>query len=507
MSRRNLLVSLGVPVVVIAGLLGVVLLWPQRSTQGPSGGAWTCSMHPQVRQDKPGQCPICGMDLIPVSELAAQAETEKRAGLETEPVTYRELFKEVRTVGKLDYNESRVRYISARIAGRVDRIYADFTGIQVKKDDHLVDIYSPDLFIAQGELLRSLDAFEKAQGERSFALANLEAARTKLRLLGLLPEQLADIEKARKTSTHLTIYASIGGTVIEKNVRAGQYVKEGDMLYRIADLDPIWLYLDIYEYDLAWVRYGQQVEVTLEAYPGETFRGVVTFIDPFLDDKTRTVKVRVNLKNPDRRLKPAMYASAFIRVRLQADGTPEPTGLEGKFICPMHSEVVQERPGRCTICEMPLERVPTAMPGAAKREGQEGHEGHAAHEQTKPDQVKKPGQILAVRATAVLDTGRRKVTYRLRDDGAYELVELQVGSRAEGQDDSGQVTGYFPVLRGLKAGDRIVIRGGFLLDSQQQITGMPSLLYPKGQSAATLHSGHAMPSAPSSPKSVEPHKH
>ena len=146
--------------------------------------------------------------------------------------------------------------------------------------------------------------------------------------------------------------------MIEKNVRVGQYVNAGDQLYRIADLDPIWLYLNIYEFDVAWVRFGQAVDVTLEAFPGETFRGTVTFIDPFLDDATRTIRVRVNLKNPDRRLKPQMFATATIHVRLRADGSPEPTGLEGKFVCPMHPEVVQTEPGKCSICEMPLERVP-----------------------------------------------------------------------------------------------------------------------------------------------------
>jgi Cu(I)/Ag(I) efflux system membrane fusion protein len=465
-------------------------------------------MHPQIRLDKPGQCPICGMNLIPVSQLSELSETEKRAGIETEPVGYRELFKEVRTVGKLDYNERRIAYIAARVAGRVDRIYADFTGIQVKEGDHLVDIYSPDLLVAQRELLLSLEAYEKARGERSVAEANLESVRTKLRLLGILPEQLAEIERTRRTSTHLTIYAPLGGTVIEKNVRAGQYVNEGDMLYRIADLDPIWLYLDIYEFDVPWVRFGQPVEVTLEAYPTETFRGVVTFIDPFLDDKTRTVKARVNLKNPDRKLKPAMYASALIRVRLLADGTPEPTGLEGKYICPMHPEVVEDKPGSCPICEMQLERVPDARPPVATT--QDGHKDQKNHGVDHKDhsgtvQGKKPVGVLAIRATAVLDTGRRKVTYRQRSDGAYELVELQLGPLADGKDDAGQTISYFPVLKGLKDGDRVVVRGGFLLDSQQQISGMPSLLYEQGQSAANLHSGHGGTPAPT-PTSPS-HKH
>lgn len=489
---------------IAAVLVAAILFWPEPSSQGNAAGEWTCSMHPQVRQNKPGQCPICGMDLIPMAELAKLAELEKRAGIETEPVKHRELFKEVRAVGKLDYNEGRVAVISARIAGRVDRIYADFTGIQVKKGDHLVDIYSPDLFIAQGELLRNLEAYEKTTGDRSFAQVNVEAARTKLSLLGILPEQIQEMEKSRKTQTHLTIYAPIGGTVIEKNIRAGQYVKEGDMLYRIADLDPIWLFLDIYESDLLWVRYGQTVEVSLEAYPAEKFHGVVTFIDPYLNDKTRTMKVRVNLKNPESRLKPAMYASALIRVRLLPEGTPEPTGLEGKFICPMHPEVVQDSLGRCPICEMQLERVPETRRPVPQPQGEHKPQGHGIEGQAN-EADRKPSGVLAIRATAVLDTGRRKITYRRNDDGAFELIELELGPLADGKDDTGKVVSYYPVFKGLKGGDRVVVRGSFLLDSQQQISGMPSLLYKEGQSAATLHSGHG--GAPAKPSAPSGHKH
>lgn len=502
----NLLVKLwkvGPFLAVVAVIIAATALWPRHGHDPRNAeGEWTCSMHPQIRQSRPGRCPICGMDLIPVEKLSEEkTHIEQRAGVEVEPVKYRELFKEVRTVGKLDYNERQVAYISARIAGRVDRVYADFTGIQVKKGDHLVDIYSPDLFVAQGELIRALEALAAAREKptafsKNFAETNLEGARTKLRLLGILPEQLRDIEQSGKTATHLTIHAPIGGTVIEKSIRAGQYVKEGDMLYRIADLDPIWLYLDVYESDLAWLRFGQAVDVTVEAYPVETFRGTVTFIDPFLDDKTRTLKVRVNLKNPDRRLKPAMYASASIRVRLRPDGTAEPTGLEGKYVCPMHPEIVQDKAGRCSICEMPLERVPDARTAAkptlsrpAKAGGKE--EPHTAHEHAdhKP-QPSEPGKVLAIRTSAILDTGRRKVAYRQTPEGAYELVELKVGPRAEGKDDAGTTVDFYPVLSGLRAGDRVVVRGGFLLDSQRQIEGMPSLLYPQGQSAANLHAGH-----------------
>jgi Cu(I)/Ag(I) efflux system membrane fusion protein len=495
---------------LLGGVVAALLFWPEPPSDSTSGAAdYTCSMHPQIRLPKGQKCPLCGMDLVPAAQLGAlQAQLEERAGVQTEMVRYRELFKEVRTVGRLDYNERQVAYITARIPGRVDRVYADFAGIQVKKNDHLVDIYSPDLVVAQDELIRAVSA----KGTGAFGESTLEAARTKLRLLGILPEQIQAIENSRKRTTHLTIYAPIGGTVIEKSVRVGQYVKEGDVLYRIADLDPIWLYLDIYEADLGWVRFGQSVDVTVEAYPGETFRGTVAFIDPFLDDKTRTVKVRVNLKNPDRRLKPAMYASASIQVRMRPDGTPEPTGFEGKYVCPMHTEIVRDNPGNCDICEMPLERVPELKPSKAKEEAHAGHDHADARKKESMDiaDTAPMGQVLAVRSSAVLDTGRRHVAYRLNEDGAYELVDLTLGPRAIAKDDEGRMTVYYPVLSGLKHGDFVVMRGAFLLDSQRQIEGMPSLLFPAGQTGAGLHTGHAghggaTPQAP--PPAGGGHKH
>jgi Cu(I)/Ag(I) efflux system membrane fusion protein len=239
------------------------------------------------------------------------------------------------------------------------------------------------------------------------------------------------------------------------------------------------------------------VEVTVEAYRGETFPGIVIFIHPFLDDETRTVKVRVNLKNPDFKLKPAMYASAAIHVRLRPDGTPEPTGLEGKYICPMHPEVVQDEPGRCSICGMALEKVPDLFPSLG-----------GATDRPAGDPSGDAAGALAIRKSAVLDTGRRQVTYRRRKDGAYELVQLKLGPLADAKDDSGNVGSYYPVLDGLSAGDEVVVQGGFLLDSQRQIEGMPSLLYAEGRSAAGLHADHGGPTPPSTatPPPAE-HKH
>jgi Cu(I)/Ag(I) efflux system membrane fusion protein len=493
---------MAVPAVILIAFGIVLLRWGPRPDEQPAQGEiWTCSMHPQIRLARPGPCPICGMQLITIDQFQAeQARMSKQAGIETEEVKYRALTKEIRTVGKLDYNERRVAVLTARIDGRVDRVFADFTGVTVEKNDHLVDIYSPALYSAQAELLLVLEAAERASSDRRTTASNLEATRTKLRLLGILPEQIAEIERSRQITSHLRIFAPIGGVVIAKNIQAQQYVKEGDVLYRIAELDPIWLYLNVYEYDLAWIRLGQPVDVSVEAYPGETFHGTVVFIDPFLDDKTRTVKVRVNLKNADNRLKPAMYATATIRVRLRADGTPVPTGLEGKYLCPMHPEVVKDGPGQCPICDMPLEKVPELKPIVGK-----------------PPQASTPAAdnalVLAVRKSAVLDTGRRQVVYRQGHDGTFALVEVTLGPLAEGTDEAGASVPYYPVLKGLAPGDKIVVQGGFLLDSQRQLEGMPSLLYEEGRSAASLHAGHGGASpAPEkaklrAPATPDGHKH
>lgn len=500
MNAKPILIRIGVTAAVGLVLLLTLAWWPRASETGAaSGDTWTCSMHPQIRLPSPGRCPICGMELIPVSKLPkAQSDLESRAGLMTESLQRHDLFKEIRTVGKLDYSERQIAYLTSRIAGRVDRVFADFTGIQVKKGDHLVEIYSPELNVAQNELLLALEAVEKEKPTsspvKSFAQSRLEATRTKLRLLGILDEQLAELEATKQSHTHLTIFAPMGGTIIEKNVRAGQYVNTGDQVFRLADLDPIWLYLNIYEFDIAWIRLGQSVEIALEAFPGETFRGAIMFIDPFLDDATRTIRVRVNIPNHDRRLKPQMFATATIHVKLRSDGSPEPTGLEGKFVCPMHPEVVRDDPGQCSICEMPLEKVPVLNRHAADTNGE-----------------KAGTQVLAIPVSAVLDTGRRRIAYRRTKEDAYELVELKLGPRAHAIDRSNQRREFYMVLGGLGAGDRVVTQSGFLLDSQRQIEGMPSLIYPDGQVGTALHSGHAghggATSVPPAQEMPSGHKH
>lgn len=469
------------PAFVVALVILIAVIWPRgRGPLTNAGGLWTCSMHPQIRMDHFDRCPICGMDLIPVARsTAAEGHSEhanhlqltehaaQMARVGTVALDARPLLREIRTVGKIDFDETRMAQIASRLEGRVEQVFADFPGTLVKKGDHLVSIYSPELLATQEELLVAAKREQEQRNPAATGLLLSTSARRRLRLWGITEEQINEIIKNGRSQTLLTVYAPLGGTVIEKMIRAGQYVKEGDNLYTIADLTHVWLIVDVYETDLPWVRFGQTVQVSLEADPAVSFNGQVGFIEPVVNEKTRTVRVRVILKNDEGKLKPGMFAHAIVRVAIMPDGNPAPTGLEGKFACPMHPYVVSDGPSECRVCRMPLEKVPG-----------------------KPVQLNEPPQVLAVPADAVLTTGRRQLVYLDRGKGLYELAEPHLGPRAGD---------YYPVLDGMKAGDRVVSRGNFLLDSQFQISGKPSLLYPEGM-AGSGH-GQAAGAAPEKPDS------
>jgi Cu(I)/Ag(I) efflux system membrane fusion protein len=491
---------------VVAAALGVGLLLGRCALPAPAGHApaaataasaqiWTCSMHPQIRQDHPGRCPICGMDLVPAASGAPGAagvtlseSAQRVASIEVAAVARRPLEHELRTVGRIDFAEPLLAYLTARVAARIERVYADFTGTAVAQGDHLVDIYSPELVVAQQELL--------------FGGPNAEAAREKLRLLGVTDKQLADIEAEGTPRSVLTLHAPIGGTVIEKSVREQMYVQVGDPLYTIADLSTVWLFADIYEFELPWVAVGQAVEVTIEGAPGESFGGTVAFVEPVVREATRTVRVRVNLPNPEGRLRPGMFAHATIRAALAPDGRRAPSPLAGRWICPMHPDVAQGEPGTCPLCGMDLQlvagEVARADGGGLTAPVTAGRWTCPMH----PDVVRDaPGEcpkcgmtlvpleppaaeaaLLAVPATAVLDSGLRQVVWVEREPGRYEAAEVQLGPRAGD---------WYPVLVGLQEGERVVVHGNFLLDSQAQIEGRPSLLFPRGLELGAAPAGHA----------------
>jgi Cu(I)/Ag(I) efflux system membrane fusion protein len=447
---------------------------PSEQTLAQENVWWTCSMHPQIRQPKPGKCPICFMDLIPVA--AAQAEVGPREisfsqdaiklmEIETTPVERKFVAAEIRMVGKVDYDESRVKNITAWVAGRIDRLYVDFTGITVNKGDHMVELYSPELISAQAELLAALQAAARIKSEASDVMksttsATLEAAREKLRLLGLGKDQVDRIESSGKTLTHITIYSPMGGIVVQKHATEGTYVSTGTPIYTVADLSRLWVKLDAYESDLVWIRYGQEVEFTTQAYPGEVFKGWISFIDPVLNEKTRTVKLRVNVENSGGRLKPEMLVKAVVRSKIAGSGKVMDAEMVGKWICPMHPDVVKDTAGSCDICGMDLVR-PESL-------------GYV-----KIDAGQQPP--LVIPASAPLITGKRAVVYVQLPDSktpTYQGREIVLGPRA---------ADYYIVQSGLTEGELVVTKGNFKIDSAVQIQAKPSMMNPIGTKVSTDH--------------------
>ncbi len=442
---------------------------------------WTCSMHPQIRQPAPGLCPICAMDLIPVTgggddglglrELKLSSSAQKLAGIVTVAAERRFIPAEVRLSGKVDYDETRMGHIAARVPGRLDRLYVDFTGMRVSKGDHLADIYSPELIAAQEELIQALRAAEELRASglesiRETALETVDAVREKLRLWGLKPAQIEEIETLGRPTDHLTLYAHMGGIVIRKTAVEGMYVKTGEEICTIADLSSLWVKLDAYESDLPMIKYGQQVELHTEAYPGERFKGKITFIDPSLDARTRTVKVRVNVDNRDGRLKPEMFVQAVVEAGVSDGGSIVGTNLAGKWICPMHPEIIKSKQQPCDICGMDLVTARSL--------------GYTDDDPAK----RKPPLIIP--ASAPLITGKRAVVYvaSREKEGVFEGREVVLGPRA------GE---WYVVREGLTEGELVVVEGNFKIDSALQILASPSMMNPEGggSGGGLDHSGQA----------------
>jgi membrane fusion protein, copper/silver efflux system len=387
---------------------------------------------------------------------------QKLASIQVMPVERKFVTAEISMFGKIDYDETKLAYITARVPGRLDRLYVDYTGISVRKGDHLVYLYSPELLIAQEELIQALKRVRTKNNDRKYvqkdSFSILEAVREKLRLWGLTESQIKQIEKKNKASDHITIYAPISGTVIHKNAMEGMYVNTGTQIYTIADLNRVWVKLEAYESDITWIRYGQKVEIRTETYPGERFEGRISFIDPILNQKTRTVAVRVNVENRDGRLKPGMFVRGIVYSRMSAGGKVVEPDMAGKWISPMHPEIIKDRPGKCDICGMPL--VQAEMLGYA-----------AAEPKDAP---------IVIPATVPLITGKRAVVYvRIPDNSTmFEGREVVLGPRAGN---------YYIVLKGLHEGELVVVNGNFKIDSAMQIEAKPSMMNPEGGGMGAVH--------------------
>ncbi|HTY21171.1 MAG TPA: efflux RND transporter periplasmic adaptor subunit [Geobacteraceae bacterium] len=443
---KNVLIPLILLVVVVSG--GGYYLWHAEShkagkmvktEQGEQGPVqYTCPMHPFIVKDKPGACPICGMNLVPVKKGAAteggkDASTLGQVSLSpsqmvmanvvTVEARVQPIVREISAVGIIQYDQARQARVTAWVAGRIDRLFVNRVGDYVSTKHPVALLYSPDLVSAQQEYLLALKSREEFRDSPIQSISQggeglVASARQRLKLLGVKDEQIALLERGEKPDIRIPIYTPLSGVVIEKIVQQGQYVNGGDPLFNIADLSTVWAELEVYENDFPLIRIGQRVEITSQSYPGKGFGGRVAFIYPFLDPKSRTVKVRVELANPGARLKPDMFVNATVKAPL--------------------------------------------------------------------------GSSLAVPASAVIDTGKRHLVWVEAKAGVFTSRDVKAGVKTG---DSIQI------LSGLQAGEKVAVSGGYLIDSEAQLKGggggheaMPGM---KMEEKGTLKPAEPAPKKPS----------
>ncbi len=434
----------------------IALVWMNLATAAETKTLYTCGMHPQVIQDHPGNCPICGMKLTPIRRQAGEAQTGERkikfykstmnpgetsptpakdsmgmemapvyedaggaanaSAIAIDPVTIQNmnlrtavlargpLRKVIRTVGTIDYNETATAEVTTKYKGWIEKLHADATGKLVHRGEPLFEVYSPELYSAQAEFLLALNQTSTNSG----ALLR-ELAMSKLKFFDISDAQIAELEQTRKPLKTLTVVAPMDGFVTEKMVVQGQMVDMGMKLYRLSDLGIVWVIAQIYEQDLPFVQLGQEAVVKLSSLSDREFRGRVTFVYPTVDEKTRTARVRMEFENPGYFLKPGMFVSVQL-----------------------HSEM--------------------------------------------------DSSALLVPDSAVLRSGTKNTVFLALDGGKFDARTVVLGAEGE--------NGMTQVLSGLKEGERVVTSGQFMLDSESQLReAIEKMRGPSGGAAAAAQSG------------------
>ncbi len=321
MNNRNKLISIVITTLIIGLFFGWLFFGgnnqPKKEPTAPitENVIWTCSMDPQIRQNEPGKCPICGMDLIPLATdnshenpavIQMTKTAMKLANIQTMIVGNKVAVKEVRLNGKVQVDERNVYMQTSHIEGRVEQLMVNFTGEAIQKGKVLAILYSPELVTAQEELFQ---AFKIKESQPEL----YQAARGKLKSWKLTENQISKILANGKPIERFPIIADVSGIAIQKKVNLGEYVMRGTPIYEIADLSKLWILLDVYESDLPFVKVGDQVSYTIASLPGETFSGKVSFIDPMINPETRVASARIELKNISQKLKPEMFVTGIIK--------------------------------------------------------------------------------------------------------------------------------------------------------------------------------------------------
>jgi Cu(I)/Ag(I) efflux system membrane fusion protein len=294
----------------------------EHSTETKANQMWTCSMHPQIMKTEPGDCPICGMDLIPAEAGAEGLSTDefkltenamKLANIQTTIIGATDgTDNTLKLSGKIVANEKKNAVQVSYFSGRIEELFINFTGEQIKKGQKLATIYSPELFAAQQELLTAKSL--KASQPQLY-----KAVRNKLKLWKLSEEQINSIEQTGKVIENFPVYATISGTVSEKIVEVGQTVKAGQGLFKIADLNSLWAEFDVYENQISQIKTGQVIEIRTNALPGKVIETKVSFIDPVLDNNTRTVTMRADIRNSNAEFKPGMFVSGILTLETSSE--------------------------------------------------------------------------------------------------------------------------------------------------------------------------------------------
>ena len=420
------------------------------------GQLWTCGMDPEVIMDQPGQCPKCGMNLVPLKKTDTASVTEKmnptekpdgerkilywqapmnpdeiydkpgksamgmdlvpvyedqvnagptvvidpttiqNMGVRSSLVERTDFSRSIRTIGKLGYNEERTYVVTSKISGWIEKLYVDFTGQKVYKGQSLLEIYSPDLVTTQQEYLLALKSKALVSDTKNTDIKNgaeslLQSTRQRLLYWDIPESAINDLEQSGKVKKSLVLPSPASGIVTHKNAVQGSYVNQGAPLYQIADISTIWVLASIYDTDLPWIHVGQEAEIELSYLPGKIISGHVSFIYPYVDEKARDVKVRIEFPNPGLELRPGMFANVSLK-----------------------TETIKN--------------------------------------------------ALVINSGSIIHSGRRDVVFVVQDKGHFEPREITVGEEGDG--------GLVRVLTGLNENDRIVTSAQFLLDSESRLQGV-----------------------------------
>jgi membrane fusion protein, copper/silver efflux system len=449
-----------------------------------------CPMHPQVVQDEPGRCPICGMPLarrkkgeratLPagvLSRVQLAPFQMAQAGVRVAEVGYAPLALTVTTVGEVAFDERRLAKIVSKVPGktRVEKLYVNYQGMDVRAGEPLAELYSPELSQAIQELLLNAEraairpstaAARSLLGDRR-ELVRLSAE--KLKRWGITQAQIDDILKARRADSTIPVLSPITGNVVNKNVVEGQEVPESYPMFEVADLGRVWVKAQVFERQVDLVHEGQPVEATVDALPGRTFSGTVEFAQPRLDPTTRTVEVWYALDNPGHKLRPGMYATVTLTTPVAEtpafrarSAAARPSGAavrkasrtaQEQRTCPVTGARLGTM-GEPVAVEVERRMVWTccdACPPKVK-----AHPAKYLARLAPPPR----DEVLSVPESAVIDTGNRKVVYVEAGPGVFEGRRVVLGPR---------IGDRFPVLEGLSPGERVAADGAFLIDAESRL--------------------------------------